>query len=474
MKPFYITTTLPYVNSTPHVGFATELIRADVIARYKRARGFEVFFNTGTDEHGTKVFQRAVKEGKEAKQYVDEMAQNFIDLKGKLNLSFDKFIRTTDAEHIAGAQEFWKRCSDAGFIYKKKYNGTYCVGCEMFVTEKDLINGECPYHPGQKLETIEEENYFFKYSAFQNQLLKLYENSEFVVPASRLNEIKSFVSAGLEDFSISRLKTKMPWGISVPGDADHVMYVWFDALTNYITTLGWPNNAEKFEKFWMNGTPIQYCGKDNLQHQSARWQAMLMSVGLPTSNKIVVDGFILADGQKMSKSLGNVVDPIEIVNEYGTEALRYFVVRGLHPFEDSDFTKEKFKEAYNAHLANGLGNVASRVMKMAETHLDSPVAVSDVSIPVDFDNEVEKFNLQEAANGIWRVVAGIDEKIAETEPFKLVKVDKDAAVKIIAELVRELQKIALMLEPIMPETSAKILRAVEENKKPDSLFLRKE
>lgn len=266
----------------------------------------------------------------------------------------------------------------------------------------------------------------------------------------------------------------MPWGISVPGDADHVMYVWFDALTNYITTLGWPNNAEKFEKFWMNGTPIQYCGKDNLQHQSARWQAMLMSVGLPTSNKIVVDGFILADGQKMSKSLGNVVDPIEIVNEYGTEALRYFVVRGLHPFEDSDFTKEKFKEAYNAHLANGLGNVASRVMKMAETHLDSPVEVSDVSIPAEFEHEVEKFNLQEAANGIWRVVAGIDEKIAETEPFKLVKVDKDAAVKIIAELVRELQKIALMLEPIMPETSAKILRAVEENKKPDSLFLRKE
>lgn len=474
MKPFYITTTLPYVNATPHVGFAMEIIRADVIARYKRSRGFEVFFNTGTDEHGTKIFQRAQKEGKEVKQFVDEVAKNYIDLKSKLNLSFDKFIRTTDAEHIAGAQEFWKRCADAGFIYKKSYSGVYCVGCEMFVTEKDLVNGECQYHPGQKLETVAEENYFFKYSAFQEKLLKLYENPEFVIPQSRLNEIKSFVSAGLEDFSISRLKSKMPWGIPVPGDDEHVMYVWFDALTNYITTLGWPNDMEKFEKFWINGTPIQYCGKDNLQQQAARWQAMLMSVGLPTSHRVVVNGFILADGQKMSKSLGNVINPIEIVQEFGADALRYFVTRGLHPFEDSDFTREKFKDAYNAHLANGLGNVASRVMKMAETNISAPVDVSAVKIPAQYDAEIEKFNLQEAMNEIWKVVSAIDEKIAETEPFKLIKTDPVSAVGIISDLVCELQKIGLMLAPFMPETSAKILQAVTENKKPESLFARKE
>ncbi len=474
MKPFYITTTLPYVNSTPHVGFAMEIIRADVIARYKRAQGFEVFFNTGTDEHGTKIFQRAQKEGKEVKQFVDEVAQNYINLKSKLNLSFDKFIRTTDAEHIAGAQEFWKKCADAGYIYKKSYSGLYCVGCEMFVTEKDLVNGECPHHPGQKLETVEEENYFFKYSAFQEKLLKLYENSEFVAPASRLNEIKSFVSAGLEDFSISRLKSKMPWGIPVPGDEEHVMYVWFDALTNYITTLGWPNDMEKFEKFWVNGTPIQYCGKDNLQQQTARWQAMLMSVDLPTSNRVVVNGFILADGQKMSKSLGNVINPVEIVEEFGADALRYFVTRGLHPFEDSDFTREKFKDAYNAHLANGLGNVASRVMKMAETNISTPVDVSAVKIPDQYNAEIEKFNLQEAMNEIWKVVGAIDEKIAETEPFKLIKTDSARAVEIISGLVCELQKIGLMLAPFMPETSAKILQAVTENKKPESLFVRKE
>ena len=476
MKSFYITTTLPYVNAKPHIGHAMEFVRADIVARYKRVQGFEVFFNTGTDEHGTKIYQKANELGVPVKQYVDEAALNFQNLKEQLNISYDKFTRTTDPRHISSAQEFWKRCNDAGFIYKKKYSGLYCVGCEMFIPEKDLINGECEFHPGRKLELIEEENYFFKYSAFAEKLLKLYEREDaFVVPASRLNEIRGFVKNGLEDFSISRLASKMPWGIPVPGDSEHVMYVWFDALTNYISTLGWPEISGDFEKFWSNGTPVQYCGKDNLQHQAARFQAMLLAAGVPNSYKVIVNGFVIgADGQKMSKTLGNVVDPLDIVREYGIDAFRYIVARELHPFEDTAFGFEKCKEIYNAHLANGLGNVVSRVMKMSETHIAQPVDVSDVIIPDAYHRAFDAYNLQAASNIIWETVAQIDQTITDAEPFKLVKVDKDKAVVIIADLVKKVQLIALMLAPFMPDTAEKILVAVRENKKPDSLFTRKD
>jgi len=476
MKNFYVTTTLPYVNAKPHIGFGMEIVRADVVARYKRAQGYDVFFNTGTDEHGTKIFQKAAELGIPAQQYVDEACMNFKNLKEQLNISYDKFTRTTDPEHIAAAQEFWKRCNDAGFIYKKKYSGLYCVGCEMFIPEKDLVNGECPMHPGRKLEYIEEENYFFKYSAFAPQLLELYKRADaFTLPASRLNEITSFVKSGLEDFSISRLASKMPWGIPVPGDSDHVMYVWFDALTNYISTLGWPNIDGNFEKFWLQGTPVQYCGKDNLQHQSARWQAMLMAAGVPASHKVIVNGFILgADGQKMSKSIGNVVDPLDIVNEYGIDAFRYMMTREIHPFEDTAFGLDKCKEIYNAHLANGLGNVVSRVMKMSETHIAAPVDVSDVIIPDEYHKAFEAYNLQAAANIIWHVVGEIDQTITDTEPFKLVKTDKEKACAIITDLVKKVHIIATMLVPFMPDTAEKILASVRDNKKPGSLFARKD
>ena len=251
-KSFYITTTLPYVNGDPHIGFAMEAVRADVIARHKRKNGYEVFFNTGTDEHGQKIYQKAEEEGKDVMDFLDAQALKFKGLNTQLNLSEHKFIRTTDEDHVAAAQKFWNVCNDNGFIYKKTYTGLYCVGCEMFVTEKDLTNGECPYHPGQKPQEIEEENYFFKYSAFADQLLDLYKKDDgrFVVPHSRLNEIRNFVEGGLEDFSISRIKEKMPWGIPVPGDDEQVMYVWFDALVNYISTLGWPDESGDFKILW--------------------------------------------------------------------------------------------------------------------------------------------------------------------------------------------------------------------------------
>lgn len=483
-KPFYITTTLPYANADPHVGFAMEITRADVIARHKTLQGYEVFFNTGTDEHGQKIYQKAASEGKDVMDFLDEKVAVFKELNEKLNISPHKFIRTTDADHMAAAQKLWKVCDDNGFIYKKTYKGTYCVGCEMFVQEKDLVNGECPYHPGIKLEEIEEENYFFKYSAFAEKILKLYEdNKDFVYPKSRLNEIRNFVESGLEDFSISRVKEKMPWGIPVPGDEEQVMYVWFDALVNYISTLGWPEDLDNFEKFWKKGTPIQYCGKDNLQHQAARWQAMLMAAGLPTAQNVIVNGFITSGGQKMSKSIGNVINPMDVISEYGTDALRYYFLRELSPFEDSDFTMEKFAEVYNANLVNGIGNLVNRVMKMAEDHLDTPISLDNFVEKIkaegliedeNYSSAIANYDLKKAMDYIWKKIQNADEKIQETQPFKLVKEDKEAAVKIIADLVFNLAEIAYLLEPFLPETSEKIIAAVVANKKPvDPIFPRK-
>lgn len=474
-KSFYITTTLPYANAKPHIGFAMEAIRADTIARFKRLMGYEVFFNTGTDEHGMKIHQKAMKEGKDTQQFLDDLIVHFKALEDKLNLSYDRFIRTTDEDHKKAVKEFWKICDEKGYIYKKQYKGLYCIGCEMYVTEKDLINGECPNHPGSQPEEIEEENYFFKYSEFSKDLLKVYKKKDFVIPEHRLKEVSNFVGRGLEDFSISRLKEKMPWGISVPGDENHVVYVWFDALINYISTLGWPDEVGNFKKFWRKGETVQYCGKDNLQQQAARWQAMLIAAGLPTTNTVIINGFITADGQKMSKSLGNVIDPADVVKEYGTDAFRYYMLRELSPFEDGSFTMEKFKEAYNANLANGIGNAVSRVMKMAEDNLESPIKEpKKEKFPKEYLKAFEEYNLQKASEIVWEKISKIDARIQETQPFKLVKEDRKAAQKIIQELVMNLYSVAILLQPFLPETSDKIKEAILQNKKPEPLFLRKD
>ncbi len=481
-KNFYITTTLPYVNAEPHVGFAMEIIRADVIARAKKLQGYEVFFNTGTDEHGQKLFDAAAKEDKDVQAYVDAYAEKFRGLKDLLGISDDvHFIRTTDEHHLRAAQEFWKRCKENGYIYKKTYQSKYCVGCELNKTDSELDEqGECPIHPGRALELIDEENYFFKFSAFQQPLLDVYEkNPSFVIPDFRFNEIKSFVSSGLEDFSISRLKSKMSWGVPVPDDAEHVMYVWFDALVNYISTLGWPENNENFEKFWIHGTPTQYCGKDNLRQQSAMWQAMLLAAGLPNSQQIIINGFITGEGGiKMSKSIGNVINPYDVVAEYGTEALRFFLLSEVSSFEDSPFTLERFKESYNAKLANGLGNLTSRIMKMAETNLEQAVEIPDMTLTEDWAPALvamENFNIQEAMTLVFQHVTELDELIQKKEPFKLVKTDSVAAKEIIKDLVIKLHNIGQMLAPALPETSRKMMAIAKSNKKPEeALFLRKD
>lgn len=465
-ETFYITTTLPYVNAKPHMGHALEFIRADIIARWHKLLGKEVFFNTGTDEHGQKIYKSAESAGKSVESYVDEYAKTFKDLLPILGVSQDiHFIRTTDPKHERAAQEFWKRVDQAGYIYKKNYKTKYCIGCEAEKTDSELMDDRCPIHPNLDIEIIEEENYFFKFSAFGERLLRLYER-DLVVPPSRLNEMKSFVAGGLEDFSISRLKEKMSWGIPVPGDEDHVMYVWFDALVNYISTLGWPDDEAMFNKFWVEGTPVQYCGKDNTRFQSAMWQAMLMAAGLPNSARIVVNGFVTGDGGvKMSKSLGNTVDPVEIVDGYGTDALRYFVSRELSTFEDSPFTIERFKESYNANLANGLGNLTARIMKLAETNLDQPVSYEH-KFHGTLESFLNNFEIQKAMNHIWQEIGELDLFIQNEKPWETKNKET------ITTMVKKLSHIAHSLSVFMPETSQKILTAIGENKMPGTLFPR--
>lgn len=474
-KNFYITTTLAYVNADPHIGFAMEITRADIIARYKKLCGFDVFFNTGTDEHGQKIYNKAVETGQDPRKYVKVYADKFKDLIRILNLSEGiNFIRTTDENHKKSAQEFWKICDKNGYIYKKNYKVKYCVGCELEKTESELENSRCPLHPNQEIETIEEENYFFTFSKFQKPLSELYEkNPDFVIPASRLKEVKAFVERGLEDFSISRLKSKMPWGVAVPNDPEHIMYVWFDALVNYISAIGWPDDMDKFQKWW----PVtQYCGKDNLRQQAAMWQAMLLAVGLPTSRQVIINGFITSGGQKMSKSLGNVINPVNIISEYGADALRYYFARELNPFEDSDFTMEKFKDVYNANLANGLGNLTSRIIKMSETYLKDPIKVEDkFEFSKEFSEYIEKFELNKAMDFVWQKIGEADSYIQKNQPFKVIKENKAEGEKMITHLVRELNAIANLLQIFMPDTAQNIKKAIKENKMPErALFPRKD
>ncbi|MFA6106395.1 MAG: methionine--tRNA ligase [Patescibacteria group bacterium] len=471
-KKFYITTTLPYVNADPHIGFAAEIIKADVIARHHAQKGEEVFFNTGTDEHGLKIYRKALEAGIDPKAYCDQYAARFEDLKKSLNLSYNNFIRTTDEHHIKAAREFWKRCDKNGDIEKKIYKVKYCVGCELEKTDSELVGGKCPLHPNQELEIIEEENYFFKWSNYQEKLLELYEkNPFFVMPGHRLHEIKNFVKSGLQDFSISRLKSKMPWGVPVPGDEEHVMYVWFDALVNYISALNWPEDEKKFAEYW----PVtQVAGKDNLRQQSAMWQAMLMSAGLPASRQILIFGFITADGKKMSKSLGNVVNPYEVVEKYGTDALRYYLLAEITPFEDGDFSFDKFEKKYSADLANGLGNLVSRTATLLEKNgieLDLAKA-KDKELERRWNDEMEKFQFDQALKIIWEKIAESDAFLSEKAPWKMK--GKDEIMEVLKPVAKNILNIGRLLLPFLPETAEKIVRQFGEKqiKKEDPLFPR--
>lgn len=450
-KNFYITTTLPYVNAEPHIGFALEIVAADVLARFHQEfLQEEVVFNTGTDEHGQKIHQKAQESGRDTQEYVDEYALSFSDLRTLLSVNYTNFIRTTDPEHKKAAQAFWQRCQENGDIYKKMYKLSYCVGCELEKQSSELVDGRCPLHPNTEIELREEENYFFAFSKYQEKLLAYYhENPRFVEPESKMKEITAFVSGGLKDFSISRLKEKMPWGVPVPGDENHVMYVWFDALVNYISTLGWPKNVETFTAFWPG---IQVAGKDNLRQQSAMWQAMLASAGLPFSKKILINGFISVDGQKMSKSLGNVISPKEMVARYGSDATRYLLMQ-LGPFgTDMDVTWEKMDTTYTALLSNGVGNVCSRIAKMCEKN-GSNFSVDVLPLPQEYQTKLTNFNISAAMEYVAQAVSSLDQFLSETTPWKKEGEEQTA---LLTQAVADVLTLAQMLFPIMPSTALTI------------------
>lgn len=453
---YYVTTSIPYVNGEPHLGHALEFLYADILARHARKSGTPVLFSTGTDEHGGKVAEKAAEMKLAPKAFTDQVSQKFRDLQKSLNISNDRFIRTTDPAHEQRAQLIWK--SLAKDIYKGSYVGLYCTGCEAFVTEAVAKEnkGICPHH-NKPYEKIQEENYFFKLSAYAPQILKAVESGAFrVVPATRKHEILQVIKDGLDDISISRPKEKISWGIPVPGDPGQVMYVWFEALMNYITVLGYPEHAD-FKKFWPAN--VQVIGKDILRFHAAIWPGMLLGLGLPLPKTLYVHGFISVDGKKMSKSLGNSVSPHEIIDKWGADVFRYFFARHIPSYEDGDFNWQRLEDAYNNELANELGNVVQRTVVMVQKYLNG--IVGDVPAPkhdvAQYEKAIEDCRFDKAMDEVWEQVRGLNQYIDEEKPWEVAKEADEAHLReILAYQVSCLLEIAGLLEPFLPDTASKI------------------
>jgi methionyl-tRNA synthetase len=481
---YYLTTTIPYVNAAPHLGHALEFVQADALVRWnRRVLGSDnVYFLSGADENAMKNVQAAEQAGIPPQEFVDLNTTLFRELLGALNISNDDFIRTTEKRHILGAQALW-RATNPEDIYKKTYSGLYCAGCEQFYKPEELNDKrECFEHPGRELETVEEENYFFRLSKYQDWLKEIIESGELeIIPDTRRNEMLALIGRGLEDFSVSRpaARTKN-WGVPVPGDEGQTMYVWYDALANYITALGYPEtggkSGELYEKFWSGNEARGHAlGKGVNRFHTIYWPAMLASAKLPSPRFALVHGYITIDGAKMSKTVGNVVDPMEVIREYGADALRHYLLREISSRGDGDFSHARLKESYNAHLANGLGNLVSRVMKMAIANEVGPKLkdAEDVEMFDGIKEAVASFALDRAMNIIWEEIQAMDLHIQKTEPFKLVKTDPEKAKKIISGLMERLWAVAVALEPFLPETSAKIQETMREHRMPEPLFARK-
>ncbi|MCJ7786887.1 methionine--tRNA ligase [Patescibacteria group bacterium] len=467
-KSFFISTAIDYPSEKPHLGHCLEKVQADVLARYKRLQGFEVHFSTGTDNHGLKIQRAAQKVGKSPQEFVDEMSRCFKDLWKALNISNDDFIQTTEKKHIKVVQEIIKEIHKKSDIYKGKYKGLYCVDCESFYLPKDLKDNKCPVHR-KLVEMIEEETYFFRMGKYQKQLLEhIKENKSFIFPESKRNEILNRLKEPLQDLSISRATVK--WGIPFPMNKKFTIAVWPDALINYLTTVDYPSS--KFKKFWPASHII---GKDIIWHHAVIFPCLLFSARLKLPKTIFVHGFLTVNGQKMSKSLGNVIDPSELVKKYGTDAVRYFLLREIPPTEDGDFTYEKFEARYNSDLASGLGNLVARVLTMAEK-------VSSINYQPSKEKEIEKviddarkkykkaldeFKFNEALIAIWNLISFSDKYIEKERPWE----EKENQKIVIGNLLFVISNIAEILRPILPETSEKILKQLA-TKKSNPLFPR--
>lgn len=476
MSKFYITTAIPYVNARPHIGHALEFVQADVIARFHRQKGEEVLLLSGSDENALKNVQAAEQAGVPVQEFIDKNVKLFQELAERLHVQFDVFQKGSSPEHHLSSQKLWELCGKAGDIYKKSYEGLYCVGCETFYTPDELNeNKECFEHPGKKLEKVSEENYFFKLSKYQDKLVNLITKDALrIVPASRKNEVLSFLKQPLQDISISRSNERAKnWGVPVPGDESQKVYVWFDALNIYQSGVGFGLDEEKYKKWWP--ADVHVIGKGITRFHAVYWPAFLWSAGLSLPKTLFVHGYITIDGQKMSKSLGNVVDPLDLIEKYGSDAVRYFFLRELPATEDGDFSYEKFENRYNTDLASGLGNLVARVLSLAKRE--------KATIPDHFNDEtfgelvrvskkrannfIADFDFHKALVAIWYIVHRCDKTIDEKRPWEASEGQK----QVIADLLLAISHIAALLEPFLPATSESIVRQLHEGKG-ESLFPR--
>ncbi|OGZ00305.1 MAG: methionine--tRNA ligase [Candidatus Liptonbacteria bacterium RIFCSPLOWO2_01_FULL_52_25] len=457
-KKFYLTVAIPYVNAKPHIGHALEFVQGDVVARWHRQRGEDVFYVSGADENSLKNVQAAEKLGISPKQLCDENAKAFVEFARALNVQFDVFYRSSSPEHIASSQELWRRCDVAGDIYKKQYRGLYCVGCELFYTRAELNErGECFEHSGKPLEEVEEENYFFRLSKYQKQLDALIASDRYhIVPEGKKNEALSFMRAGLEDFSISRSVTRARgWGVPVPDDPAHIMYVWFDALNVYRSAAPdrWPAD-------------LHVIGKGILRFHAVYWPAILLSAKLPLPKELFVHGYVTVDGAKMSKTTGNVVDPIALVEKYGADAVRYYFLREISPYDDGDYSEEKFKTRYNADLANGLGNFAARVLTLGVGIGDfganrKPAFGVTEKIEATkklVEEKIASFKFNEALAAIWDLIAFGDEYVNAKSPWKIA--DSQEKAQALFDLVVVLDNVAALVTPYLPDAAGKISKCI--------------
>lgn len=458
MSKFYLTSAIPYVNAAPHIGHAQEFVYSDVIKRYHQLLDEDVRYLCGADENALKIVQAAEKAKMDPQKFTDLHQQEFLDVAARLNVQFDVWQRGTDkAHHYPSSQKLWELCAKAGDIYKKSYEGLYCVGCEQFYTADELdANGECFEHPGKKLETVKEENYFFKLTKYQDFIAQLLENNELeVFPNFRKNESLGFVKKGLEDFSISRTKERAKgWGVPVPGDPDQIMYVWFDALNIYQTGIGFGWDEKEYEKW--SPQDVMVIGKGIARFHAIYWPAILQSAGLKLPKKLFIHGYMTVDGAKMSKTVGNVVDPVAVIKKFGTDAVRYYLLKEIPSYNDGDYSERRFKEVYNADLANGLGNLVARVARLASrVTLEEPEVITfDEVAPSEYRKALDEFRFNDALAIVWEQIKSADKLIDEKEPWKL---DGAALTEFIASIVPTIRRIAMILQPFLPATSDTIL-----------------
>ncbi|MEY4731889.1 MAG: hypothetical protein RL681_835 [Candidatus Parcubacteria bacterium] len=460
MGKLYITTTIPYVNALPHIGHALEFVQADVIARSRRAAGDTVYFLSGADENAMKNVQAAEKAGVPTEAFVARNSQAFKDLLAALAVSNDQFIRTTEKRHTLGAQALWK-ATKPDDIYKKSYRGLYCTGCELFYRPEELNEqGECAEHPGRKPDVVEEENYFFRLSAYGDWLKTLITSGELkIVPDSRKNEILAFIDRGLEDFSISRpVSRSKGWGVPVPGDEEQTMYVWYDALANYITALGYPDATDLYRNFWAeNPERLHILGKGVSRFHAVYWPAMLKSAGLPVPTHEFVHGYVTIDGKKISKTLGNVIDPFAIIKTYGADAVRYYLLREISSYDDGDFSEARFKERHTADLANGLGNLVARVAALGAQC--GPITLKELDTrasmphPAQYDELMSAYRFREVLDGIWHELGAMDKYINDQ---KLWQQETQILRHGVAACAMGILYQAKLLEPFLPNTVARI------------------